>query len=292
MSRLPDFLILGAMKSATSTLHEQLARQPGFVLSTPKEPCFFSDDEVWGRGLEWYRALFAAAGPGDLCGESSTHYTKLPTYPRTIERIRSTLSPQARFVYVMRHPVDRLISHYIHEWSTGVIEGSIDAAVESHPELLHYGCYARQVRPYLEAFGPDRVLPMFFTRIHAEPQAELERLCRFLGYAGRPDWREEAARQNVSRDRMRPSAVRQMVMNLPGSTALRRTLLPRGLRERIKDRWRMKQRPQLSPSVLERVVRVFDQDLAELGELLGLELCCATFDDVTRDVVPAWARGS
>lgn len=68
MTRLPDFIIIGAMKCATSTLHDQLARQPGLFMSTPKEPNFFSDDEQWGRGLDWYGSLFEAV-PGDtLCG--------------------------------------------------------------------------------------------------------------------------------------------------------------------------------------------------------------------------------
>ena len=69
MSRMPDFIIIGAMKCATSTLHDQLAEQPGFVMSEPKEPNFFSDEENWAKGLGWYSGLFAAAelrfGSGD-----------------------------------------------------------------------------------------------------------------------------------------------------------------------------------------------------------------------------------
>jgi len=76
-TRKPDFIIIGAMKSATSTLHEQLALQPDFFMSTPKEPFYFSDDEVFSRGREWYLNLFSNAEPNQLCGESSTHYTKL-----------------------------------------------------------------------------------------------------------------------------------------------------------------------------------------------------------------------
>ena len=64
----PDFMIIGAMKSATSTLHEQLAANPGFFMSRPKEPNFFSDDAVWARGLDWYSALFASAPPMSQSG--------------------------------------------------------------------------------------------------------------------------------------------------------------------------------------------------------------------------------
>src|SRR5580704_13557650 len=103
----PDFIVIGAMKSATTTLHEQLARQPGIFMSRPKEPNFFSDDEVYERGLPWYLSIFQGAGESALCGESSTHYTKLPAHPRTVERMARAL-PRVRVVYVMRHPIDRL----------------------------------------------------------------------------------------------------------------------------------------------------------------------------------------
>ena len=88
-----------------------LARQPGIFMTTPKEPCFFSDDDVYARGLDWYRGLFAAAPTDAVCGESSTHYTKRPTHPHSAERIARDLGPDVRFVYLMRHPIDRLVSH-------------------------------------------------------------------------------------------------------------------------------------------------------------------------------------
>ena len=91
MNRMPDFIVMGAMKSATSTLHEQLSEQEGFFMTEEKEPNFFSNDEIYAKGLEWYASLFANAAPGDLCGESSTHYTKLPTYPHTVARMRAAL---------------------------------------------------------------------------------------------------------------------------------------------------------------------------------------------------------
>ncbi len=50
----------------------------------------------------------------DLCGESSTHYTKLPDYPETVSRMKALL-PSVKLIYVMRHPIERLISHYVHQ---------------------------------------------------------------------------------------------------------------------------------------------------------------------------------
>src|SRR5262245_50888304 len=124
---LPHFLIIGAMKAATSTLYDQLRQQPGIFLPELKEPNFFSDDASYARGIDWYCGLFAEACPGDLIGEASTHYTKLPTHPATISRMQEVLETP-RLIYVMRHPVDRLISQYMHQKSEGEIRCGLEEA--------------------------------------------------------------------------------------------------------------------------------------------------------------------
>ena len=133
MGTLPSFIIIGAMKSATSTLYSQLLRQPGIYLPSLKEPNFFSDDTQFARGRNWYCGLFEEAEASDILGEASTHYTKLPTYPQTVARMRDNLK-NPRLIYVMRDPVDRLISQYIHQWSEGEISCGLDVAVTRHPD--------------------------------------------------------------------------------------------------------------------------------------------------------------
>ncbi|MEP0844545.1 MAG: sulfotransferase domain-containing protein [Phycisphaerae bacterium] len=281
MPRLPDFIIIGAMKCATSTLHDQLGLQPGIFVSEPKEPNFFSNDEEYARGLDHYAALFAAAEPGALCGESSTHYTKLPTYPRTVERMKRHLD-QLRLIYVMRHPVDRLVSHYVHEWTERTIECPIDRAVREFPRLIDYGRYAMQLEPFLAAYGRQSILPVFFERLVAEPQRELERVCRFIGYAGRPVWHHEEAAQNVSQERLRVSPLRDAIVWNPLVTWVRRRFIPQSWRDRVKRLWQMRKRPRLSPESLRLLQETFDQDLARLGELLGVSINCANFKAVAR----------
>lgn len=281
MPRKPDFVIIGAMKSATTTLHEQLALQPGIFMSTPKEPNFFSDEPQWKRGLDWYWKLFEPAKEGDLCGESSTHYTKLPTHPRTVDRIAEHL-PDAKFVYVMRHPIDRLVSHYVHEWTQRVIDGSLANAIDAHPELVQYGQYAMQLQPWFERFGRERVLPVFFDRLRAHPQDELVRVCEFIGYAGSPTWRDLPP-SNVSNERMRKSKWRDRLVHAPVLSTIRRRFVPKWVRERIKQLWMMKERPELGERERRRLVELFDPDLAELGRALGIELRCDNFVERTRD---------
>ncbi len=288
MTRLPDFIIIGAMKCATSTLHEQLARQPGLFMSTPKEPNFFSDDEQWGRGLDWYGSLFAAAPDNALCGESSTHYTKLPTYPDTIHRMQETFPRPTKLIYIMRDPIDRLISQYIHEWTQRVISEPIDDAIHSHPELVQYSRYALQIAPYLETFGPEAVLPVFFERLLASPQEELERICRFFGYRDRPSWCAEDRQKNASNQRRRTNPVRDAILDAPMLAALRRRLIPQSWRDRLRGLWVMQDRPTISAPQRRRLRAIFDEDLAQLGDWVGLELNCDNFASIAEQTSPQW----
>jgi len=292
VDKLPDFVIIGAMKCATTTLHDQLTRQPGVFMSTPKEPNFFSDDANWKRGIGWYASLFADAPAGSVRGESSTHYTKLPEHPRTVARFAEHL-PDAKLIYVMRDPVARAVSQYIHEWSEGRISEPIDEAIERYARLMDYSRYAMQLGPWMDRFGPGRVLPVFFERMTASPQEEFGRVCRFIGIdSGR--WVEGTAPSNVSSRRMRRSPVRDAILDIGVVRTLRRTLLPERLRERIKSRWRMSERPELSPERLRWVRDRLDPDIERLGGMLGLALDCATFRDavLAPGRSPEWSPGS
>lgn len=272
----PDFTVIGAMKCGTTTLHEQLAQQPNIFMSEPKEPNFFSDDQEYSKGIEWYSSLFSGAPNGALCGESSTHYTKLPTYPKTIERIQRHL-PEAKFIYVMRHPIDRLVSQYVHEWSQRTVSGDINDAIMTFKPLTQYSQYSMQIQPYLATFGPSHVLPMFAENLRNHPQRELERICRFIGYSGTPQWQEAIDSQHVSAERLRDSQWRDALVQQPVLRFLRQTLVPKSARTWVRRFWQMKERPQLTPESLGYLEQRFDQDLQTLGQWLGVELTCKTF---------------
>lgn len=290
MIRMPDFIIVGAMKCATSTLHEQLARQPGIFMSTPKEPCFFSDDDVYERGIAWYASLFSNAPAGALCGESSTHYTKLPTYPDAIARMRHHLPHNVKFIYIMRHPIDRLVSQYVHEWTQRLVSCDINQAIDVMPELIEYSRYAWQLQRYLDTFGAERVLPVFFERLSANPQSELTRVCEFIGYSGDPVWDRSLNEQNASTERLRKSVWRDAIVNMPGLKQARRAFVPKSVRERIKSLWMMKQKPALSRATAQRLRDIFNEDLARLGKRLDLELNCDNFTSLARATAAAWSK--
>ena len=204
---------------------------------------------------------FEEANINDLIGESSTHYTKLPTYPHTIERLQKYL-PDAKFIYVMRHPINRLVSQYIHEWSQRVISVGINESIDPHPELLEYSLYTKQLQPYFDTFGQERVLPIFFERMLTTPQTELERICRFIGYKDQPQWYQELNASNVSNQRMIKSAWRNAIVETPDLTA----------------------------ENIDRLTVIFDEDLAVLGSWLGVDLTCDNFQETVKNSSLDWVN--
>lgn len=285
---LPHFLIIGAMKAATSTLHAQLAAQTGIFMATPKEPNFFSDDDRWQKGIEWYRSLFASAPTGAIRGEASTHYTKLPDLPLAVSRARETLV-EPRLIYLMRHPIERLISHYSHLWLENGVTEPIEQAIARRPELVDYGRYALQLRPWLTAFGQQSILPMFAERLATHPQEELERAAAFIGRRGPVSWRTDLASRNASGQRLRDDPLRDRILDQPLLAAIRRTMIPQGVRDRIKRLWQMPARPVLSAEARISLARIFDPELAELGGMLGCHLDCANFVEAVRERPLDWS---
>ncbi|MEL6169580.1 MAG: sulfotransferase [Pseudomonadota bacterium] len=281
----PDFLIVGAMKCGTSTLAAQLAAQTGVFMTTPKEPNYFSDDDIYAKGPEWYASLFAPASPGDLKGEASTHYTKMPTYPETLDRLAAVL-PSPKIIYVIRNPVARAVSHYIHEWTQGVMSGDIDDQFARHPELVDYGRYAMQIRPFLDRFGSENVLLLTQETMRSDPQGLLSEVADFLGRPGEFTWRDDLGDQNVSAAREKKLPLHSILVANPVATALRRTLVPQGLRDWVKERRRMTDRPELTETLREMLETNFTDDFAELRALFPVRQDLTLTYPFVRDRTP------
>ncbi len=285
----PDFIIIGAMKSATSTLHAQLAMQPSIFMTTPKEPNYFSDDSEYALGEEWYDSLFKDAKPDDLCGESSTHYTKFPDYPLTLERMAKRLK-SPKLIYVMRHPIDRLISHYIHQWSQNLFKCDINQAIDRYDELTAYSCYAQQLKPYFEQYGYENVLPVFTESLRVNPQKELQRVADFIGYRQPVFWQDEILEQNVSSQRVRTFKGYDWIIESRLMTVLRRTLIPKSLRNRVKKTLTMTKRPDIDQVHYAKLTALFNRDLEELGAMLDIQLNCDNYKKVTGEIELNWSE--
>ena len=265
MSRGPDFLIIGAMKCGTSTLHEQLALQDGLFLTTPKEPNFFSDDAIFAKGMGWYSSLFDAAEPGDLCGESSTHYTKLPTYPETVARMAAALD-RPRLIYMIRNPLERAMSHYIHAWSEREVSEDVEEAFRTNQTFRAYGAYGMQIQPFVDWVGAENILLLSLEEMKSDPDGTLARAGQFIGANTPMVWQHDLAQQNVSVARVRRLPFQSLLIDNPVARALRRTLVPKSVRTRIREGRQMKTRPSLPDALKKDLEAAF---LADRDVLAG-----------------------
>jgi hypothetical protein len=273
---LPDFLVIGAMKCGTTTLQAQLAVQGGVFMSSPKEPNYFSDDEVFAQGRDWYEGLFAAAPAGALKGEASTHYTKLPTYPETLQRM-TTLLREPKFVYMIRNPVARAISHYVHEWSLRGAGNDPEMAFCSQSEFVDYGCYGMQIAPFADTYGTDRILLTCLEAFQADPEAEFARVAAFLPLPDGAVWQHNLEAQNVSGQRFRRLPFQSVLVDNPLARTLRYALVPKSVREKIRTRRQIAKRPQIPADIEARMRARFLEDREALARVFpdhpALDLC-------------------
>lgn len=240
----PDYIILGAMKCGTSTLAAQLGAQSGIFMTDPKEPNYFSDDENYAKGADWYESLFSPAADGDIKGEASTHYTKRPELPETVARMKSAL-PEVRLIYMIRNPMSRLVSHYIHEWTQSVLSEPLDLEITRHNPLVDYGLYGWQIAPYVEAYGADAIMLTSLERIKTDPAAELARVAAHIGYDKEPVWVAEKGAANTSAERARKLPMHDILIDNPVATTLRRSLVPKAVRTMVRSTRQYKGRPEI-----------------------------------------------
>lgn len=188
----PNFFVIGAMKSGTSSLHNYLGEHPDIFMSALKEPCYFvaprALKQMWPRRYrqrlwtapERYLGLFDDAGAAPVIGESSTLYSKLPQSPETAAAMHR-FAPAARILYVMREPAARAISHYWHAVGREYEQRTLAAALTPTSSYLQVSHYAMQLRPYLELFGRDRVLALTLEEFAVEPARVYARILVWLG---------------------------------------------------------------------------------------------------------------
>lgn len=161
---LPNFLVIEAMKAGTVSLHNYLAEHPDVFVgdgATFGERQFFVAEQNWPRGRGWYESLFDGADGAAAIGECSPGHTWAHVYRGVPERILQ-LIPQARLIYLVRDPVARMQSMYMHQVSAGRERGRVEAALLDDRYLWpsRYGfqhrCVPRSLRPQPDTRDRER----------------------------------------------------------------------------------------------------------------------------------------
>jgi hypothetical protein len=197
MGRLPDFLIIGAMKAGTTSLYRDLLANPTVFFPADKEPGNLTDDRVLTKsGRREYELLFSRASESQICGDASTTYTKEPELSGAAKRAREVLGTNVKIVYLVREPVERIISQHFHEYREGLASDNIDEEVRRHGRYVATSSYAMQVTPWIEEFGADQVKIILFETYVRDRVATIEEVSRFIGAPPRIESVDFDARYN------------------------------------------------------------------------------------------------
>ena len=174
---LPNLIVIGAMKCGTTSLHHYLDLHPEIQMSNPKELKFFVEELNWARGADWYAGHFDPAAP--VRGESSPHYTTYPRWQGVPARMRS-LVPEAKLIFAVRDPIERLLSQYVHMRTSGDERRELSAALRENPSYLDRSRYWMQLEPFLEHYSRDAILVLNAEELVERRQETLRRVFSFL----------------------------------------------------------------------------------------------------------------
>ncbi|MDQ3728622.1 MAG: sulfotransferase domain-containing protein [Actinomycetota bacterium] len=176
---LPNLIIVGAQKCGTSGLHYHLGLHPEISMSKPKELNFFIEERNWPRGEDWYRRHF---DPGaKVRGEASPNYTAFPQHIGVPERM-AKLVPDAKLVYLLRDPLERIAAHWVHNFAKRREKGDL-ASTLAHPNTsyLQRSQYAMQLQQFLNHFPRESIMILDQEDFRKNRAETLRRVFEFSG---------------------------------------------------------------------------------------------------------------
>ena len=185
----PDIYLIGAQKSGTTTLAHLLAQHPQICVAKTKEPHFFTTN--WRKGITWYKKQFLNYEDA-VCIDASTTYSMAPLnleqnsrsakeYLHHVPQKLHSINSQAKFIYLLRNPVERAYSAYWHYMTRGRETRSFKEAIRQDYFYLDVSNYYGQLSLWLEYFPIDSFLFLLFEDLKADPKEVATKCFRFIG---------------------------------------------------------------------------------------------------------------
>jgi hypothetical protein len=259
-----DFAIIGAMKSGTTDLARKLAQHSSICFSEPKEPHFFNSREDWESNLEEYHSSFRPQS-GQICGEGSTSYSDLATYPKVVERLLAYNS-KLKLIYLVRHPIKRIQSQYAHRLMNGDAEPDVNLEFKKCGwRYVSQSSYGTTLRTYQDAFGSQNVLPLVFEDYVMDMCSGVASVCNFLSIP-REDLSHISARNaTVGSNRSRTSPLYYIDHIL--------TYSPRFVRRKFGRivSLKLREKPVLPADIIDELWGRLDPEVSLFEEVSGLD---------------------
>ena len=283
--RLPDFIHIGGMKCGSTSLFHYMRAHPEVGTSKYKQTYFFNDrkdargerEGNWHQGLDWYRKEWPANGKVIYEG-MSLGYSDWPNEQGIPARI-ARIVPHARFIYMVRNPVDRAVSHWMNSFAKSMEHRPIEEALLTDIEdyranpYVRRGLYAMQLKQYLAEFDDmSRFLVVPFDDFRDRRRETLHTIFNFMGVDADYWSKEFDIIHHPASLQRRKNAVGMFIQQTIGERIYYRlrsyqrhwmeTLLYRAFSKRI-------ERPVLAPEVRQKLQDRFTADIEELSVITG-----------------------
>ncbi len=274
-ARLPNIVVVGAMKAGTTSMHHYLSLHPDIAVSAEKELRFFTDpDHLSWLGI--YQDQFTTGTR--YRAESSPHYTKAPCMPGVVDRM-ADLVPDAKLIYVVRDPVERTIAEYVEQKQWHAVVGTIDEELADPADpgnpLVASSRYATQLEELLRRYPREQVLVLDVADLGADPVTTMAQVFGFLDLEVPELTSEDYTRHNTREDKHQVPSWLLKVRR--GRLARLVQRVPAGPRRLVSHAaWRrpgnLVERPVPSPEIEKALREVLRPEVDRLRELTGLEL--------------------
>jgi hypothetical protein len=273
---LPTFLIIGSAKAATTTLWSILNQHPDVFVPELKEPNYLLGGTWASRGRSWYESLFADGAGVRHRGEASPAYSMFPMFPGVPERA-AELVPEVRIIYMIRHPVRRMVSHWTQATTAGHEHRPLQDALVWASAYHFTSCYGLQLSRWAKAFPLEALLVLRSEDLDSDPEGSIDRVLEHL----RLDrgWRPTVTEMRENASTRKPRSPRPVIR---AAGALRGAGLERAAqwlakRTPFKERAGLLRpyRPselELDPAHAEALLECFRADFGLLRQLVGPEL--------------------
>lgn len=199
---LPDFIIIGAMKAGTTSLYRYLNSHPDINGSVIKETNYFCAETNRKRTQFLYELLFS--GRGKWAFEASPNYSKYHLNKNVPEKMHNLL-PCVKIIYIVRDPIARTFSHYVHNYAHGRESLSFLQAIKKNRNYIDTSRYYYQIQQYLEYFSNEQILIIQAEQLGKRPSATLNYIFSFLDIPAEYDESVIKTRFHDSKNKTRAS---------------------------------------------------------------------------------------
>jgi hypothetical protein len=264
---LPNFLVIGAPRSGTTWIDENLRAHPDVFVPAVKELHFFDRD--YDKGMDYYEEQFAGWSGEKAIGEATPDYLHGAYCKRDIPGLIRQSMPDVRLIASLRNPVERAYSRYWNAKAKFDVNAgfSFEEKLKSKPEFIEEGYYVDQLERYYALFPGDRILVLLYDDLVADPRQFIRRVYEFLGVDPGFTTGFEGARINTAAGKKRLARSKALWY---ASRALSR-LNMHGLSERV-SRANSVAMPPMSPQTRSLLVNVYREKNIRLQALIDRDL--------------------